>query len=174
MSPRSETGFPKTMHPRLLTSARRLCLSLQAVILLMALASAARAQEPGRVVGRVLDQDQGTPIAGAVVEVVSADLRPQSVINGRYTISRVPAGAFRVRVWFIRYQPQVIEGIQVPAGGVVEQNLAPTVEAIELEEITVAAGEEQGSVNRALDEQRNANNVVSSISSGTDRQEPGQ
>ncbi|HSB54563.1 MAG TPA: carboxypeptidase regulatory-like domain-containing protein, partial [Gemmatimonadales bacterium] len=129
------------------------------------LAPALRAQESGRIVGKVVDQEHGTAIAGAVLEVEGTEIRAQSAIDGRYTLTRVPAGPVRLRARFIGYQPKVIEGIVVPAGGVVEQNLALQVQAIELEEITVAAAEEQGSVNRALEEQRNATNVISSISS---------
>lgn len=153
------------MQLRPLTPSGRLLSSLHALLLVIAVATGAQAQEAGRVVGKVVDQEHGSPIAGAVLEVVGTELRAQSSIDGRYTLARVPAGAVRLRVRFIGYQPKVIEGIQVPAGGVVEQNVGLTVQAIELEEITVAAAEEQGSVNRSLEDQRNASNVISSISS---------
>ncbi|HWA56080.1 MAG TPA: TonB-dependent receptor [Gemmatimonadales bacterium] len=142
----------------------RLSQALRCVTLLLLSAPALAAQETGRIVGKVIDQEHGTAIAGAVLEVDGTEIRAQSAIDGRYTLTRVPAGPVRLRARFIGYQPKVIEGVVVPAGGVVEQNLALQVQAIELEEITVAAAEEQGSVNRALDEQRNATNVVSSIS----------
>jgi hypothetical protein len=139
--------------------------ALLSVTLGLLLVPGLAAQETGRIVGKVVDQEHGTTIAGAVLEVEGTTIRTQSAIDGRYTLSRVPAGPVRLRARFIGYQPKVIEGIVVPAGGVVEQNLALQIQAIELEEITVAAAEEQGSVNRALEEQRNATNVVSSISS---------
>lgn len=153
------------MRPRNWLAPRALPISGLVATLLCSSGISLSAQTTGRMVGRVLDAEQGTPIAGAVIEVVGTEQRAQTAIDGRYTLTQVPAGSVSLRARFIGYQPKVIQGVMVPAGGVVEQNVALTVQAIELEEITVAAAEEQGSVNRALEEQRNANNVVSSISS---------
>lgn len=121
-----------------------------------------QAQATGRIAGRVIDE-QGAPIAGAVLEVVGSALRTQAAIDGRYSLSNVPAGPASVRVRYIGYQPKVVAGIEVPDGGAVQQDISLSVQAIELEEITVAAAEERGSVNRALEEQRSARNVVSAI-----------
>jgi outer membrane receptor protein involved in Fe transport len=153
------------MQPNYGFAPLRLPIVLQVTILLCSCVITVSAQSTGRIVGRVFDAGQGTPIAGAVIEVVGTEQRAQTAIDGRYTLTQVPAGAASLRARFIGYQPKLVQGVLVPAGGVVEQNVALTVQAIELEEITVAAAEEQGSVNRALEEQRNANNVVSSISS---------
>lgn len=122
------------------------------------------AQATGRIAGRIIDAEFGSPIAGAVVEVVGTALRTQAAIDGRYSLSNVPSGPASVRVRFIGYQPKVVAGIAVPEGGAVEQNVSLSAQAVELEEITVAAAEEKGTVNRALEEQRNAVNIVSSIS----------
>ena len=51
----------------------------------------------------------------------------------------------------------------VPEGGSVAQDIALSTEVVQLEEIAVTAEAERGTVNRALDEQRNATNIVSSI-----------
>jgi outer membrane receptor protein involved in Fe transport len=118
----------------------------------------------GRIAGKVIDAQAGTPIAGAVLEVVGTTIRTPAALDGRYTLSNVPAGPASVRVRFIGYQPKTVTGIEVPANGAVQQDISLAVQAIELEEITVAAAEERGSVNRALEEQRNATNVVNSIS----------
>lgn len=137
---------------------------LSALILaLPAAATPVFAQESGRIVGRVIDGEKGTPIAGAVLEVVGTEIRGQSAIDGRYTLANAPAGTVAVRARYIGYQPKVVEGIDVPAGGAATQDISLTVQAIQMEEITVAAAAERGTVNAALEEQRYARNVVSSI-----------
>jgi outer membrane receptor for ferrienterochelin and colicin len=135
------------------------------LLLLLAAAAPAAAQSTGRIVGRVIDGEKGTPIAGVVLEVVGTELRGQSAIDGRYTLASVPAGSVAVRARYIGYQPKVVEGIVVPEGGAVSQDIALTTQIVELEEITVAAEAERGTVNRALEEQRFATAVVSAISS---------
>jgi outer membrane receptor protein involved in Fe transport len=134
------------------------------LLLVVVVAAPLHAQATGRIVGRVIDAAAGAPVAGAVLEVVGTALRTQAAIDGRYSLSNVPAGPAAVRVRFIGYQPKVVSGIEVPGGSVVQQDISLAVQAVELEEITVAAAEERGSVNRALDEQRSATNMVSSIS----------
>ncbi len=149
-----------------LLSVRRWLLLLSlAVAALAAVATPVLAQSTGRIVGRVLDAGQGSGLVGAEVEVAGTTIRSVAGLDGRYTLLAVPAGSVDLRVRLIGYQAKLVQGIVVPPGGVVEQNLTLSPQAIELDEITVAAAEEKGSVNRALEEQRGATNLVSAISS---------
>jgi hypothetical protein len=117
----------------------------------------------GRIVGRVVEAEQGAAIAGAVIEVVGTTLQTQSGIDGRYTLNDVPAGVVSIRARYIGYGPKIVAGVEVVAGAGTTQDIGLTVQVVELEEITVAAVAEQGTVNRALEEQRYAQNVVSAI-----------
>jgi TonB-dependent receptor len=121
------------------------------------------AQETGRIVGRVIDAGQGGPIAGVVLEVVGTTVRAQSAIDGRFTLAGVPAGSVAVRARYIGFRPKVVEGITVPAGGTATQDITLAAQIVELEEISVSASAEQGTVARALEEQRYATGVVSAI-----------
>jgi hypothetical protein len=133
-------------------------------LLTIAAGSPLAAQTPtGRIVGRVLDAVHGAAIAGAVVEVVGTSIQAQSGIDGRYNLNAVPAGTVSLRTRYIGFQPKVVTGIVVEAGSGTTQDIALMVQVVELEEITVAAVAEQGTVNRALEEQRYAQNVVSAI-----------
>ncbi len=139
-------------------------LVLFSTLLLFIPLRAALAQVPtGRVVGKVVSADQGSPIPGAVVEVVGTEIRAQTALDGRYALAGVPAGPVAIRARYIGYQPKVVTGVLVPDGGTVEQPVALAPRAVELEEITVTAQAERGTVNRALEEQRDALNVVSAI-----------
>ncbi|MGH7518216.1 MAG: TonB-dependent receptor domain-containing protein [Gemmatimonadales bacterium] len=140
---------------------------LPASLLLVPAALAAQdtpGPETGRIVGRVVDGGQGAPIPGAQVEINGTDLRATSAVDGRFAISNVPAGPVSLTSRLIGYQPKTVTGLQVVAGTAVEQNISLTSQTVELAEITVSAEAERGSVARALDEQRNAVDIVNSVS----------
>jgi hypothetical protein len=140
--------------------------ALAVLLALLGLPASAMAQGTGRVVGRILDAESGAPIAGAQVEVAEAPrpLRVTSAIDGRYILQEVPAGVVTLRVRLIGYRPKAVTGVLVPAGGVVEQDISLAGQVVELEELTVTAAAEGGSVARALDEQRNAPNIMNAVS----------
>ncbi len=119
----------------------------------------------GRIVGRVLDGATGTPITGAIVEVVGIAAPPRSTagVNGRYSLDVVPVGQVTIRARMIGYAPKQVTGIVVAEGRVAEQDVSLVAQTVELEEITVTAAAERGTVARALDEQRTALGVTSAI-----------
>ena len=114
--------------------------------------------------GRVVDSQQGNPIAGAQVEVIGTTLTTTTALDGRYAVTGVPAGPTSVRVRMIGFAPKLVTGVVVPSGGSVNQDIALSASAVQLAEIAVTAEAERGTVNRALDEQRNAVNIVNSVS----------
>ena len=77
----------------------------------------AQAQAPGRIVGRVVDSQQGNPIAGAQVEVIGTTLTTTTALDGRYAVAGVPAGPTSVRVRMIGFAPKLVTGWWfLPAG----------------------------------------------------------
>lgn len=120
-------------------------------------------QEGGRIVGRVSDAQTGAGIANVTVEVVGAGVGALSDADGRYLITGVRAGAVALRAECIGYGAESITNVVVPAGGSIEQNIRLAPAAVELMGIEVSAGAERGSVERALDEQRNASAIVNAI-----------
>src|SRR5688572_31941349 len=88
------------------------------------------AQGMGRIVGRVVEGQQGAPVAGATVEVVGTDRSAVTAVDGRYVLERVPAGAVSLRARMIGYGPRVVTGVLVPDGGSVAQDVALTAEAV--------------------------------------------
>ena len=132
--------------------------------------AALSAQEPqpgqtGRIVGRIVEAGQGAPIVGAQIEVVDGTnpVRGVSALDGRFTLEGVPAGAASLRVRMIGYQPKVITDVAVTAGETVQQNVSLSSAVVQLAEIEVSAESERGTVNRALEEQRTATNIVSAV-----------
>ena len=123
------------------------------------------AQGTGRIIGRVVEAAQGAPVAAAQVELVDQPIRGVSALDGRYTLAGVSAGTVSVRVRMIGFTPKLVTGIVVSSGQTVVQDVAMTAEAVQLAEISVSAESERGTVNRALEEQRNASGIVSAITS---------
>jgi outer membrane receptor protein involved in Fe transport len=136
-----------------------------ALILSLCVTSAAElaAQSTGRIVGRVVDGQQGAPVAGATVEVDGTDRRAVTALDGRYLLESVPAGAVSLRARMIGYGPKTVTGVRVPDGGSVAQDIALAAEAVQLAEISVSAESERGTVNRALEEQRSSTSIVNAI-----------
>src|SRR5918995_3529777 len=123
------------------------------------------AQEAGRIVGRVVEAEQGSPVAGAQLEVVGTTLTAVSALDGRYAFQSVSAGPVSIGVRMIGFAPKVVTGVVVQAGATTAQDIALAASAVQLAEISVSAAAERGTVNRALEEQRNAANIVSAVSS---------
>ncbi len=123
------------------------------------------AQSTGRVVGRVVDAEQGAPIAGAVIELVglAAPRRTTTTIDGRYAFAEVPTGEVGVRVRMIGYGPKLVTGVKVPASGAVTQDVSLNAETVQLEELNVTAAAERGSVADALNEQKNSVGVMNAV-----------
>ncbi len=118
----------------------------------------------GRLIGKVVDGDGNIPIGGARLEVVGTTLRASTAVDGRYSISNVPAGPITLRVRMIGYAPTTITGVNILANDVTTQDVALPTLAVELQELTVTAAAAQGSVDASLDEQRNSVAIVNAIS----------
>ncbi len=116
----------------------------------------------GRIVGRVLDAATGQPVPGA--QVAAAGVAARTDLTGRYTLLAVPAGTHALMVRIIGYAEKTVTGIVVGDGAVVTLDVGMSTVAVEVAGIEVTAEVERGSVARALDAQRAATSIVSSVS----------
>ena len=135
-------------------------------ILLTLLAShPGQAQEAGtgRIVGRILDAEDGQGISGALIVVDGSALSTVSGVDGRYMLPRVPSGTRTLVVSYLGYSRKSVTGVEV---GEEAMNLDVTLSpaALAVQGITITAERERGTVSRALNEQRTAVNVVNAIS----------
>lgn len=128
-----------------------------------ALSAQQAAPTTGRIVGRVLDAANGSGLAAAGIQVVGTTIGAQSGVDGRFTIVGVPAGTVTLTVRRIGYAPKTITGIFLEAGKTVEQDVTLAEASLQIAAQVVTASAERGSVNEALDAQKNSVNVVSSV-----------
>src|SRR5881396_1932319 len=74
-----------------------------------------RDQQPGSITGTVRDSATGAPLADATVTVVGTGLAARTGADGRYAITGVPPGTYRVRVRMLGYGP-VVASVAVQEG----------------------------------------------------------
>ncbi len=134
--------------------------------LLFAVALPLAAQVPtGRIVGRIVDAETGRGISDAGVQLVGTTMGVTSGFGGRYTLASVPAGTVTLQVRLLGYQPKTVTGLQLGAGMTLEQDITLSPATVQLETTVVTADAERGSVNAALDAQRNASGIVNAVTS---------
>jgi TonB-dependent receptor len=130
-----------------------------------------RAQQPsapppartGRIVGRILDAATGQGLSDVGVQIVGTTLGTSSAIEGRYAVPNVPAGTVTIQVRRLGYAPKTVTGILLDADQTLEQNITLQSATVQLQAMQVTAAAERGTVNEALDQQRTATGIVSSV-----------
>ena len=146
---------------------RRVLKIFPLLLLGLTLPAFAGAQAPatGRIVGRILDAASGAGLTDAGVQVVGTTTGTMSGVDGRFTLANVPAGTVTLVVRRIGYAPKTVTGLYLEAGKTLQQDVSLTQASVQLTAQVVTAESERGSVNSALDTQKNSVNVVSSITS---------
>ena len=93
---------------------------------------------PGRIVGRVLDQESGRPIEGVTVALAPTAQQAETDSRGRFEITDVSTGALLLQVRRVGYLPRVDTIVALPEVTVdVELTIATT--ALPLDRITIVA-----------------------------------
>ena len=107
-------------------------------LLALTLAAAARAQSPqGRITGIVLSADGGRPLEGAQVTIPGTRLGAVTRSDGRYTVTGVSAGTYRVRASMLGFAPQGIERVAVLDGGSATADFRLTPQVATLDQVVV-------------------------------------
>ena len=147
---------------------RRLSLLGSSVFLLAVDAVAVQAQTPaaqppGRIVGRVVDAVTGAGIAEAGVQLVGTTIGTRSGVDGRFTLSAVPAGTVTLQARRIGYASKSVTGLILESGKTLDQSIALATASVQLTAQVVTASNERGTVSDAIDAQRNSVGVVNSV-----------
>jgi iron complex outermembrane receptor protein len=122
------------------------------------------AQGPGTVRGRVTDAATQQPLAG--VTVTFGDHGALTGVDGRYTITGVPAGTYTLQTSMLGYAAATRQ-ITVVAGQMVVVDMALNIQAISLAELVVTgygtqrAGNITGAVKQVTTEEFNAGRILS-------------
>jgi outer membrane receptor protein involved in Fe transport len=125
--------------------------------------AASSSQPTGRIVGRIVDGATGAGIAEAGVQIVGTTLGTRSGVDGRFTLSAVPAGTVTLMARRIGYASKSVTGLVLEAGKTLDQSITLSSASVQLTAQVVTASKERGTVNDALDAQRTAVGVVNSV-----------
>jgi len=117
----------------------------------------------GRIVGRIIDAATGLGISDVGVQRVGATSGVQSGVDGRFTLTSVPAGTVTIHARRIGYVPKTVTGVYLAANQTLELNISLKNSATLVAGLVVTASAERGTVNEALDQQRTAVGVVNSV-----------
>jgi outer membrane receptor protein involved in Fe transport len=98
--------------------------------------SAAAAQQPGIIQGRITSQFNGGPIADAQIGISALNLSVLSSADGSYRLAGVPAGEHVIETLRIGYS-RTSRTITVTAGQVLQLDISLTEQAMELDPLVV-------------------------------------
>ena len=136
-------------------------------IALVALLGAASVQSQevstGRILGRVIDADTKRGVADAGVQIVGTTLGTMTRADGSFSISRISAGTVTIHVRRLGYQARTVTGLQLAADSTLEQTIELSQSVVQVATQVVRAAANRGTVEAALDEQRNATGVVNAV-----------
>jgi TonB-dependent receptor len=121
------------------------------------------AQEAGRIMGRVVAAESGSPLTGARVMVQGTSLAATTDRDGRFMLLRVPAGSQTVALAYIGRAAQS-QTVTVAAGQAAVADFSMPVVAVELEGITVLGSRAMIQA-EALNRQRTASNITNVVAS---------
>jgi hypothetical protein len=128
-------------------------------------ATGIQSQQPatGRVEGQVTDAGTHRPIADAGVQIVGTTLGAMTRGDGKFSIASVPAGTVTIQVRRLGYQPRTLTGLTLSADATLTQTIELSAAVVRVAAHIVRATADRGSVESALDEQRKATSIVSSV-----------
>ncbi len=84
-------------------------------------------------------------------------------MDGRFSLGTVPAGTVTLHVRRLGYASKSVTGLMLDVGRTMEQDIALTNASVQLTAQVVTAAKERGTVNEAIDAQRNATGVVNAV-----------
>ena len=98
--------------------------------------------QKGAIRGNVYDKESTQPVSFATVKLQGASIGSTTDINGFFSISEVPVGAYKLEVSYLGYET-VVADIEVKKGEILFQNIYITEGGERLEEVTISGRREQ-------------------------------
>ena len=138
-----------------------LTIALLAVWLLMP--STVSAQTTGRIVGKVVEAQTGSPLPFANVVIEGTNMGAATDLNGRFVIPRVPPGTYQVRASYLGYRDKTVK-VKVEPQKTARVDFALAEDVVSLGKEVVVYGEYTRGQAKALHMQRAAPNIVNVVS----------
>lgn len=146
--------------PVSLTVTRRAAAALAVIVLIAGYLTSPAAAQSGTVVGQIVDAQTKGTLPGATVRVDQTHLGAAADLQGRFRLTRIPAGSATLIVSYVGYNTKEIT-VDVPAGGRLDVNIALELEVVRGQEVVVTAqlvGQAQ-----AINSQLSSNTIVNVV-----------
>ena len=98
-----------------------------------------RGAAAGRIGGRIVDVQSGSPVVGAQVEVLGQGRRYTTDLDGRYRTIPLPVGRYSVRARYLGMQPRQYDSVEVRANETATVNFGLTPAAVTLSSVVISA-----------------------------------
>ncbi|MBL0046938.1 MAG: carboxypeptidase-like regulatory domain-containing protein [Bacteroidetes bacterium] len=118
--------------------------------------------QSGKIAGQLIDKKTGETIIGGVVRVDGTQFASVTDIEGRFSISGIPAGIYSVTVNFIGYKGQQLLNVKVAENATTQLDFPMSEDLKDLKEVEVVAKISRSSVSGMLTLQKN-NIAVSDV-----------
>lgn len=124
--------------------------------------SAAKVQEPGKVLGKIVD-DKGETLPGASIRVTELKTGVSSSVDGTYSIN-LAAGTYTLEVSYISFQTKRITGVEIRLGQITRLDVVLKPSTNTLEEVVVTSTYRKESVDGLYAQQKNSASISDGIS----------
>lgn len=118
-------------------------------------------QFPGKVTGKILDDENGKPIIGATIRI--SDKGAITDVDGVFTIV-IPAGKYQAMISSIGYGAKAVTDIDIRDNQTIELNASLKRSKGQLQSVVVTANARKESVNTLLLQQKKAVEITNGIS----------
>ena len=95
----------------------------------------------GVITGQVLDKENHQPLIGTNVVLIGTGVGGTTDLNGKYNISDLSAGVYKVEFSYIGYKTREIDELLVPADSEISLDIELEPQALQLNEIVVTPGQ---------------------------------
>lgn len=120
----------------------------------------------GTIKGTVIDAQNKQPLIGVVVKIEGAGSQGQVTdLDGMYSIGRVEPGTYTITLSYISYKTLTVKDVKVAANSITTLDYEMEAASNDLKDVVVSAARNTGSQKAVIQEIKNANNVVSGVSS---------
>lgn len=125
----------------------------------------------GKLSGRIVDQ-KNSPVVGATIEVANANVRAISDVDGRFNLSLAPGTKYSITVSAVGYTSKTIDEVEISAGKVEDIQIVLSVNAANLQSVTIRTTVRRESTNALIQYQKNTSAVAQVISAEAIRRSP--
>lgn len=143
------------------------------LLAVVVIANVLAAQTDGALAGKITDQRSGEELIGASVYVVGTKIGAATDIEGKFSIKKIPAGTYDIRISFLGYETKTITQVSIAPGAETALNAALSEDqGIQQQEVVISATAIKSGEGALLAERKKATSIGDGISAEQMRRTP--